>query len=467
MLRTILKSLKTKAAAVSFLAILSVPALAMAYGPVRPTFDYNKYDASDPTCRAATNDQGRCGSMNGPVFNSFINVPGYGDERNFALMSEAASGDANPIDNSYSDDLATEAGKEYWMRVYVHNNANAMTNNEDLNNDGQKDGVARNTRVKVSFVDGRANAHDVKATVTADNAATVWDEAVLRNNAEQFRLEYVAGSAKVLNAAQPNVLRPLSDEVAGPNGAQIGYETMNGSLPGCFEYVTRVYVKVKVKAPKILVKKYAYKAGTQEVLDGKTVAPNTEVTYKSYFFNIGNDTANDVTLRDRLAAGSTFVPGTLKLTTNSGTGLVQSTTNEDTFFNQGGVNFGNYAPLSDEQRGRVLDNDPANDPYSGLLTYRVNINNDSKICQLRNVVFGRVPGAPEVSDDSVFNIDRNGDKPGNGCNEVPPTPTPTPTPTRPTSLPSTGPGDVAGIFASVTVAGALAHRYILSRRYNV
>jgi hypothetical protein len=34
----------------------------------------------------------------------------------------------------------------------------------------------------------------------------------------------------------------------------------------------------------------------------------------------------------------------------------------------------------------------------------------------------------------------------------------------PTTLPSTGPGDVAGIFAAVTVAGALAHRLVLSRR---
>ena len=458
MLRNKLRSLKSKVAAISFAAILAVPALAMAYGPVRPTYDYNKFDTSDPTCRADSNDFGRCGSMDGPVFNSFINVPFYGDERNFALMSEATAGDTNPIDNDYRDEFATEAGKEYWMRIYVHNNANSQTNDEDLNNDGQPDGVARNTRVKLSFVDGRANAHDVKATVTADNAATVWDEAVLRNNSEQFRVEYVAGSAKVLNGSQPNVLRTLSDDVAGPNGAQIGFEQMNGSLPGCFEYVTRVYVKVRVKAPKIVVKKYAYKSGTQEVLDGKTIPANTEVTYKSYYFNIGNDTANDLTVRDRLPAGATFVPGTLKWYTASQNGVVQSTSNENIFFNQGGINTGNYAPLSDEQRARVLDNDPANDPYSGLFTYRVTVNNDPKICEYKNVVFARVPGAPEVSDDAVFSIDRNGDQPGNGCAVVPTTTT--------TTLPSTGPGDVAAVFAVTTIAGAAAHRYVLGRRYN-
>ncbi len=47
--------------------------------------------------------------------------------------------------------------------------------------------------------------------------------------------------------------------------------------------------------------------------------------------------------------------------------------------------------------------------------------------------------------------------------KTPTTPTPTPTPT---TLPNTGPGDVAGIFAAVTVAGALFHKYVLSRRYQ-
>lgn len=41
----------------------------------------------------------------------------------------------------------------------------------------------------------------------------------------------------------------------------------------------------------------------------------------------------------------------------------------------------------------------------------------------------------------------------------------TTTPT-PTTLPKTGSGDVAGIFAAVTVAGALVHRYVLSRRFQ-
>lgn len=44
------------------------------------------------------------------------------------------------------------------------------------------------------------------------------------------------------------------------------------------------------------------------------------------------------------------------------------------------------------------------------------------------------------------------------------TPTPPTPPTTPTELPSTGPGQVVGLFAGVTILGALAHRLFLSRR---
>jgi uncharacterized repeat protein (TIGR01451 family) len=41
---------------------------------------------------------------------------------------------------------------------------------------------------------------------------------------------------------------------------------------------------------------------------------------------------------------------------------------------------------------------------------------------------------------------------------------PTPTPTTPNELPRTGAGDVAGLIAAVTVAGAVSHRLVLARR---
>lgn len=37
---------------------------------------------------------------------------------------------------------------------------------------------------------------------------------------------------------------------------------------------------------------------------------------------------------------------------------------------------------------------------------------------------------------------------------------------KPTALPNTGPGEVAGMFAAVSVAGAIAHKFVWGRRFN-
>ncbi len=54
-------------------------------------------------------------------------------------------------------------------------------------------------------------------------------------------------------------------------------------------------------------------------------------------------------------------------------------------------------------------------------------------------------------------------KPGQPPVVVPPVAPPTPTPT---SLPSTGPGDIISIFAATSIAGAMIHKFVLSRRYK-
>lgn len=47
---------------------------------------------------------------------------------------------------------------------------------------------------------------------------------------------------------------------------------------------------------------------------------------------------------------------------------------------------------------------------------------------------------------------------------APTTPVTPTTPTTPTTLPVTGAGDIVGMFAAITIAGAVAHRFVYSRR---
>src|SRR5690606_5615290 len=116
-----------------------------AWGPDRPVFDWN-------------NPNDRKGSLNGPVFNSFINTPTYGDERNFTTASPAGTA-------QWRDGNTVTPGQEVEVRVFVHNNANVETNDED----SHFVGVARNTRVRVAIPDGVANGFDVTGYVSADN----------------------------------------------------------------------------------------------------------------------------------------------------------------------------------------------------------------------------------------------------------------------------------------------------------
>src|SRR5690349_12346600 len=101
---------------VGTVAVLAIPASVLAgFGPNRPTFDYNKFDPSK-SCTDPSQANGRCGSMDGPVFNSFINTPSYGDERNFTRIAEVVPGQS-PTAADFRETSTAVAGKSYWVRT--------------------------------------------------------------------------------------------------------------------------------------------------------------------------------------------------------------------------------------------------------------------------------------------------------------------------------------------------------------
>src|SRR5437868_9319804 len=116
-----------KTVIVSVLAglIVALPVTTFAtWGPDRPTFDYNKLPVNGSTCSDLDKGQdNRCGSLDGPVFNSFIHTPSYGDERNFTTASIGDTADWHD-----SLDSGVTPGQEVAVRVCIHNNAN-----QDLN----------------------------------------------------------------------------------------------------------------------------------------------------------------------------------------------------------------------------------------------------------------------------------------------------------------------------------------------
>src|SRR3989344_4037663 len=274
------KSLKSLKKAAIILAVLggtiAIPlAVRAAWGPDRPVFDWN-------------NPAQRVGSTTGPVFNSFINTPTYGDERNFVTAVPAS---ANPSWQDSVDNV--QAGQEIEIRTFIHNNANESTNG--TNNNGL--GVAKNTRVRVYLPSGFASGFDVGGYISADNATPgrVYDTAAIKTGSGTFALEYQPGSAVIYNNGPFSAGHALPDAVVSDAGTPIGYNDLNGNLPGCFEFSATVIIKVKVVTPKLQFTKQVTTPGSTNWQKNITAKPGDTVSWLLSYKNIGTGLMKDIT----------------------------------------------------------------------------------------------------------------------------------------------------------------------------
>ena len=269
------------------------------------------------------------------TFDSITNNPNYGDERNFLIAKDASNTGAG----GWQDTINVQDGKEYILRLYVHNNAAA---NYNL--------VAKNTRVKVNVPNTMAKSHQLDGFITADNATPkkIWDSVVLKGD-KDFTLTYVAGSAKYHNNVNPGTGFPLADSIVTSAGALVGYKSMNGDVPGCFEYSGIATLKVRAttkKDPNFTITKKVRKAGSTNWSDKITAKKGDKLEYRIGYDNTGQTVQNNVIIRDTLPKGITFTKNTttLKNATNpSGNG---KPVGSDALFSQTGINIGNYTPNS-------------------------------------------------------------------------------------------------------------------------
>jgi len=267
------------------------------------------------------------------TFNSITNDTSYGDERNFMLIKDASI----TTEGHWKDEIKVEDGKEYWVRILVHNNAKPQLNL-----------VATNTRVAVNVPTVYDNKITLDAFVRADNAKPkeVWDNVVMTSD-KKFNVSYVAGSAFYLNQIKPTDGFKLSDNIVTDTGALVGYEAMDGKVPGCFEYSGYAIFKVKVtsNSPDFVVKKSVRLHGTEKWHDSITAKPGQKVDYQIYYENTGEADQDNVIAIDKLPKGVKYVKGstTVKNATNPNGDGLKLTTND---LVTKGINIGNYAAPS-------------------------------------------------------------------------------------------------------------------------
>jgi uncharacterized repeat protein (TIGR01451 family) len=264
----------------SLLALAIAPATYAVWGPQRPAFDWNT-------------PEGKKGSLNGPVFNSFKNSYLYNDEFNFTSARKIT-------DNAYSNDLKVQNGDEVEFKVFIHNNANQSTNASGL-------GVATGTYAGIDIpLDQYFTKNEPIGFVGASNAkpTEVFDGTLLSSaNGEKFKLDYIEGSAKLSILGGGKVL-PLSDNFVSKNGTPVGSEEINGIWKGCFEYVGWVNVRVKVigepkeEKPAVQIEKN---------VSTEKIGVNQEFKYTLDVKNTGNVDLNNVEVDDPAPANISFV----------------------------------------------------------------------------------------------------------------------------------------------------------------
>lgn len=283
---------------------------AFASGPTRPTFTL-----ASPADHI--------------TFNSITDNPDQGDERNFVQVKDAANNNAG----GWTDTLQVQDGKEYYVRVFMHNNA---ADNLNL--------VAKNTRVTATVPNTTSNSIQIDGAISADNAnpQRVWDDAVMTSD-KKFNIAYVAGSAKFYNNIFPKGTS-LSDSIVTSAGALLGYDKIDGNVPGCFKYSGDVIFKVKatVITPNFTVEKKVRLSGTTAWQKEITANPGQQIDYQIGYDNTGTAKQEGVVVKDKLPAGVAYKPGTTTIKNGDhpeGNGL--SVTNNEVA-TETGINIGDY-----------------------------------------------------------------------------------------------------------------------------
>lgn len=298
-------------------AIASIGALvAYAWGPTRTT-----YTMATPADHI--------------VFNSITdNNKEIGDERYF-LSATANTGDTSTY--HWSDNTIVENGKEYLVRMYVHNNA---ASNLKL--------TAENVRATVVLPTTTASSIEVSGKISASNAnpTTVWDTTTFKSkNGESFNLAYVEGTAKYYNTKDGKLRYFTLDKnnLFTSTGALLGYDQMDGKILGCSEYSGYVTFRVKAQfaeTVKIEVNKEVKILGTDTWSEQVTAKSGETVRYRIHVKNTGNTTLKNVILRDILPTGLTYVNGS---TTLVNTAHKDGVALSDKLTTDSGINLGDYA----------------------------------------------------------------------------------------------------------------------------
>lgn len=408
-------------------SVLGVAAVTALAGTALVATNVSAWGDSDGGRKTYTVDEVNNGAIDDKiVLNSISNNP---DLNELYFVQARAAGSENVWN---ANDIEVENGKEYIVRLYVHNNNRFGT-----------DMVAKDVFANVNVPTDSGKSITVTGTVSASNAtpSKVWDEVVFKSSTNTFHLEYVKGSALIENKGKVSGTQLSDNLVMG--GTTIGFDALNGEIPGCFGYATIVTFRVKAvfEYDFSVEKLVRIKGGDKEWKKQVSAKVGDIVEYKIIYKNTSDSREADVVLFDKLGSNQSYVKGSTKLyNSNHKDGITLSS---DGLTTDEGINIGNYAAGA-----------------AAVVTFEVKMEDNNLGCGGDNVLRSWAQGY--IGHDATMRQDYADVLIYKACpkKDDPVTPvTPDPEPV----LPSTGASDIAftalGAGSAVTAGG-----YYLSSR---
>ena len=232
-------------------------------------------------------------------------------------------------------------GGFYYIRLYAHNN-----------NTGGYDAVAEDTKVSFNIPQESASSIRVNGYLTSSNAYPSEYVDYVDFVAEQlFHLEYVYGSALLENngvGADGGI--QLSDDIAASEsgGVLIGYDELDGRVPGCYQYANYITIMVKVVYDgQFTIDQQVRLKGNEDGAwqDSVEAEIGDEVEFKITYTNTSApDVEQHPVLRDVLPVNLEYVPGTTMI--YNATYPNGATLDDGQLTSEGGVKLGYYSGQS-------------------------------------------------------------------------------------------------------------------------
>lgn len=210
-----------------------------------PSPDYDTVDEfiigwadSNGGREAYTLDQVNSGKLDSSIVFNSISDGSFGHEFNFVGARE---NNGETIDYWNANEIEAEEGKTYTVRLFCHNNSRIASN------------VAENVQVSFSLSDTKYVANDdqyeaaVHGYIRSSNSNPEWvSDGVKFTSDRPFHLVYIIGTAMFENNAigsMENGGFRMDDTVVG-DWVTIGYDKMDGRIPGCYQYSSISTIKV-------------------------------------------------------------------------------------------------------------------------------------------------------------------------------------------------------------------------------